>query len=549
MSAPRGAKLRAAAQIGRALARTLADEAREGTLSATLVASLRARELTFVREPSFAELLERRAVEAPAQVFVRFEDRLVTHGELDAGANAVAAGLRRLGVGPGEQVAVVSPNCPEVLEAFFAVQKLGAGYVPVNVALVGDGLAHVLDHARARVAIVHRDCLPAVRAVRHRAGALRDVLVIADGEPVDGPTLEGLRGEHRGASAPGVSPHPDAVGLLMYTSGTSGAPKGVVYRYAQAQTKRLRLLAHLLYDARDVLYTCLPLYHANALLLTTVQALNARARMVLARRFSASRFWEEVARSGATTFNALGAMIPILLKQPPSEWDRRHAVRTVVSAACPREAWRPFEERFGVRIVEAYGAVDGGGFLTLNLGNAPVGSIGRPLGGRYRLVGEDGRDVPHGAPGELWVWTGARGRVEYYRDGAATDEKTRDGWLRTGDLLVRDEGGDLYFAGRTTDSMRRRGENVSAFEVESILDTHPDVLESPSSACPASSARRRSWPPWCRGRGAPWRRPRCARSSRDASPSTRFPATWRCSRSCRRRGRSACRSTSSAPAA
>jgi crotonobetaine/carnitine-CoA ligase len=203
--------------------------------------------------------------------------------------------------------------------------------------------------------------------------------------------------------------------------------------------------------------------------------------LVLSRRFSASRFWQEIAESGATSFNTLGAMIPILLKQPVSPYESQHRVRRVLSSACPTNAWKPFEARFGVKLWEVYGAVDGGGFVVLNAGNAPAGSLGKPLGGTtYRIVNDDGEDAPVGEPGELiFRLTKDQGReVEYFRDARATENKLRGGWLRTGDLVSRDAQGFLYFVGRKTDSMRRRGENVSAFEVERQVEAHPDVLES-----------------------------------------------------------------------
>ncbi len=375
-------------QIGRALLRTLRCRIAAGTLGATLSASFRARTLAFVEEPTFAELLAERARQQPSHEFLRFEDQRLTLGELDARVNAVCAGLGAL-ARPGDNVAIMSPNCPAFLEAFFAVQRLGLGTVPVNTALVGDGLAHVLTSSKARVIFVHRELLPQLEQVRSRLPDLEHVVLITEGDEVDG-SLEAMRRDHRGAAPPSQRPDPDAVALLMYTSGTTGSAKGVVYRYRDSNTKRLRLLSHLLYEPGEVLYTCLPLFHANALLLTTVMALDMGASIGLGRRFSASRFWQEMSELGGTSFNALGAMIPILLKQPAGEFDRNHRVRLVVSAACPTEVWRPFEERFGLRLVEAYGAVDGGGFITMNLGNAPV-RIDRQAAGRQVPPGDRGR--------------------------------------------------------------------------------------------------------------------------------------------------------------
>jgi crotonobetaine/carnitine-CoA ligase len=201
--------------------------------------------------------------------------------------------------------------------------------------------------------------------------------------------------------------------------------------------------------------------------------------MVLSRRFSASRFWDELRRYGVTTFNALGAMIPILMKQPERPNDAENPVRVVFSAACPASVWAAFEERFGVRIIEGYAAVDGAGFAVFNFGQSPKGSIGKPSMAT-RIVDEDGSDAQPGRPGELWfrIDDPKRRRVEYYKNEAASEEKVRDGWLRTGDLVSADEQGNLYFVDRKTDSMRRRGENISSWEVEREINAHSAVLES-----------------------------------------------------------------------
>ena len=429
---------------------------------------------------SLAAAVEEQAELLGDKPFLYFEDRVISFAQLNRKTNRVANGLAGLGVKNGVGVAIMLPNSPEFLFSYLATQKLCAYVVPVNVALKGEGLRHVLDHSDSSVLICHPDYAEAVQAIRDQLPSLREIVVdtteAEDWEPPAGwCTL--AQAMDAPDTNPGVEIEDGAISALMYTSGTTGAPKGVVNRYNPLTVVGLRAFGAML-QPDDVLYTCLPLFHANALFLTAVRALATGAPMVLSRRFSASRFWDEVRRYGVTTFNALGAMIPILLKQPERPNDGDNPVRFVFSAACPASVWAEFEKRYSVHITEGYAAVDGGGFSIVNPGTSPKGSIGKPST-PYRIVDDDGNDAPVGQPGELWfeIDDAKRRRVEYYKNEKASDEKVRGGWLHTGDLVSADEDGHLYFVDRKTDSVRRRGENISSWEVEREINAHPAVLE------------------------------------------------------------------------
>jgi len=431
---------------------------------------------------TLAAVLEEQARALGETIFLRFEEREIRYAELNRLTNRVANGLAALGVKPGVGVAIMMPNSPEWLFVYFATQKLGAYAVPVNVALKGEGLRHILDHSDSSILVTHPDYEQAVEAVSGSLGKLRQIVVDASEAPAGWKPAPGwltLTQVMQASDAnPGVDIDGEAMSALMYTSGTTGAPKGVVNRYKSANLEGIRLLGAML-QPDDVLYTCLPLFHANALFLSTVRALVLGRPLALSRRFSASRFWDEIRRYGVTTFNALGAMIPILMKQPERDDDGDNKVRIVFSAACPASVWAEFEKRFGLHLIEAYAAVDGAGFAVINAGNAPKGSFGKPTN-PVRIVDDEGRDVPVGQPGELLfqVDDAQRRKVEYYKNEQASGAKIRDGWLYTGDLVHADADGNLYFVDRKSDSLRRRGENISSWEVEREINAHPDVLES-----------------------------------------------------------------------
>lgn len=413
---------------------------------------------------------------------ILFEDRIVGFADLNREVNRVANALGALGVKPGVGVAMMLPNSPEFLFVYYAIQKLGGYTVPVNVALKGEGLKYIIDHSDSSLLVCEYLYDDVIADIRDGLNKLTHIVVNDTEAPPDWAAPEGwLRLTALAREATDANPEVDVewgeIAGIMYTSGTTGNPKGVVQRHRPARFTPGGLGPELAPD--DVLYCCLPLFHGNALTLSARRALVHGLPMALARRFSASRFWEDVRRYGCTTFNALGAMIPILMKQPEREDDWDNPVRTVFSAACPASVWEAFEKRFDVKIYEFYAAVDGGGFATGNVGDAPVGSIGKPASA-YRLVDEEGNEVPVGEPGEL-QWKIDRPdlrRVEYYKNEGASSEKVEGGWLRTGDIVRADEAGYLYFVDRRTESLRRRGENISSYEVERDINKHPAVLES-----------------------------------------------------------------------
>ncbi|KQC10135.1 MAG: AMP-dependent synthetase [Smithella sp. SDB] len=476
----------------RAIIRFCGADLRRGTLGKNLRSLIKTKEIA--EDMSWAELLEENARKHGDKVFLLYEDKEFTFRQMDENANRTANHLLSLGGGRGKGVAIMMGNSPQYLDIFVGAQKIGMYSIPINTSLRGDSLLYILNHSDAEFIVLDDDFLDVYNKIADKIEKIKTIIVnhpSSSAKMLLSKGMLSLTGVYsQSPKKPIETYEKNDICFILYTSGTTGLPKGVVYRYGKTTVKLLSIAAYILYEKSDILYTCLPLFHGNALFLTITQAMHIGAKVALAKKFSASRFWDDIRKYNVTAFNTIGAIIPILMKQPQRETDSQNNVRFILSAACPVDEWGKFEKRFGIKIFEAYGAVDGGGKSIMNMGDAPVGSIGKPTPNTvYRLVDKDGNDVPVGTPGHLiFESKGKKKSVEYFKNEKASNDKLRNGWIYTGDLVRRDKKGYLYFVGRNAEFMRIKGENVSAYEVEHTIQKHPSVLEAAVYAVPSELA-------------------------------------------------------------
>lgn len=444
---------------------------------------------------SWGQLLESRAKQVPSKNFLLYRDEAFTYRQMDENANRIAHFLAELGFGNGKGLGIYMRNSPRFLDIFFGAQRIGMYLVPINPELKGDGLAYLINHSDIKGLVIDAELQDSIEAVSDQLANI-DYMIVDDIETeaanfsIPDKMIRLSRAYTKPKHNPGIGHNREDICLIMYTSGTTGRPKGVVYRYKKTNVRLLCLVANVLLKEDDIYYTYLALCHGNALFVTTTLALARKATMALSRKFSASRFWDRVNHYNATVFNTIGSIIPILMKQPEKETDSENNVRFVISSACPTDMWEAFEARFGVSLYEIYSAVDGGGKSIMNLGTAPVGSLGKPPNPKdIRIIDENGQDVLANVAGELLFRVkGTSGNVEYYKNIEASQKKSGTGWLKTGDLVRQDENGFIYFVGRNTESMRKGGENVSAYEVEHVIMDHPAVEDVAVYAVPSELA-------------------------------------------------------------
>jgi len=433
-----------------------------------------------LRTDSLPAELKRAAAEAPERPFIRMVQGEWTYRQIDEESDRVAAGLYRLGVRQHHNVSLMLPNCIEFVVLWFALAKLGAVMAPVNTAFRGPALADAINLVRSCLLIAHASLREQWSEVRPGLASIEHVVVVG-GEPVDVDerpykTLRAAALE----AAPSPAIHFADLCLLLYTSGTTGRSKAAMISHRFVLAQAAGVIEGLGLRTDDVLYCPYPLFHLDAAVMTVAPALLLRGVAAIGERFSVSRYWSEMRALQATVFDFMGATLTMLWKQPPGPCDREHHARLGWGVPLPEWA-HEFEQRFGCRLVELYGATEVGAIIYTPL-DAPrrAGSCGKAVSFvEVKLLDEQGFEVPAGQPGELVVRPGEPSVIMagYYGMPEATLAAFRDLWFHTGDLLRRDADGYFYFVGRRKDIVRRRGENISAAEVEMAIEAHPEVLQ------------------------------------------------------------------------
>jgi crotonobetaine/carnitine-CoA ligase len=406
-----------------------------------------------------------------------------TYRDIDFRINQFAQMCLDLGITKGDKVNVHLPNCPEFYFAWLGLAKIGAVIVPTNILHTPHEMEFLLQHSGTKMVLVAPEQLELIRQVKPLCPKLQYIISTGSQEQEGALNLTNLMNRQSGDLEPCELKTEDAAAIL-YTSGTTSKPKGVIithgnYIFAgEAMSRSIALQSH------DRQLIVLPLFHGNAQYYSSMSAISVGGSIGLTHRFSASRYFKQAKRLGATVGSLFAAPIRMILGQSYDLEDRENPIRLIWFAqALSENQLTQFEEKYQVQLLQLYGMTETIGTPLMNplIGKKDNQSIGRPtLYYQVRLVNEEGVDVSPGEAGQIIV-KGIPGRTimkEYYQNEEATKLTIRDGWLYTGDKARLDENGFYYFVDRVKDMIKRSGENVAANEVELIINQHPKVYES-----------------------------------------------------------------------
>jgi carnitine-CoA ligase len=437
---------------------------------------------------TLVDLVRRQAERYGEREFMRFDDgTTMSFAELDRQSTRLAHALAARGLQAGDRLLALLLNGPALLPLLIATNKLGAVFVSVNTELKGAFLEHQVRNSAPRIIAVDRELAKAFGGID--LAEVECVVLVGDGDgkndALQGRETATLHDLLSATPAGGelVEPAPRDISTVIYTSGTTGPSKGVLMPHAHAYLMGYTLARRLEMTEDDLYYVCMPMFHSNALLMQTIGSLIAGARVFIVRRFSPSRWLEDVRRTGATLTNGLGVIPEFIFRQPPTPHDRDHKLRAMMAVPIAAEWGRAFEERFGVPLVQGYGMTEIN-IVSYGVPGDPLepGCAGAVLEDFFevRIFDADDRALAPEQIGEIVVrpklpWCFMAG---YQRMPEKSVEAWQNLWFHTGDAGRFDSRGRLYFVDRIKDCIRRRGENISSFEIEQVIGSHPNVAES-----------------------------------------------------------------------
>ena len=439
-------------------------------------------------QQTLGQILEDKVKTHGDKAFLQYEEgKAVAYREVNEIANRIANGLLKLGLGKGDKVATFLPNSLETVYLWFGASKAGIIDVPINLANKGDFLSHIINNSDAKVMIIDRQLIDRLKFIENDLPKLEKVVVwskTAAKEELPKLRFDVFDYEELTKSsfeAPQVDIKASDPQMIIYTSGTTGPAKGVLQSHSMIYLSAREYIEATRTKPDDVFFTCLPLFHANARISCLYPAMLLGTKAVIYERFSASRFWDQIRRAKATIFHTLGAMANFIYNQPRKADDGDNPVRVWAASPMPAAIYEDVEKRYNLKVVEGYGLTELA-VITYNPYDRPkIGSCGKETKNfEVRIVDENDFPVPPGTVGEIV----ARGRIPwamasgYYNMPEKTVELVRNHFYHTGDAGYLDEDGYLYFVDRIKDYIRRRGENISSFEVERSVNAHPKVSES-----------------------------------------------------------------------
>ena len=436
---------------------------------------------------SIPELLKRRVSVAPDKPFLFSEadKRQFTYKEFEAAVKRTARLLAANGVGKGDVVSLLLPNSVEYVIAYFACWQIGALAGPINSLLKAREIAYVISNSEARAWLVNHEFLPVVEAIRDQLRSTLNVIIPFENEAETTLSVAETRDQEPDAD---ISQEDEAI--IIYTSGTTGKPKGCLLTHGNVIANARQISSWLGFTDADRLLTMMPLFHMNAVSVTTMSALYAGGSTVVSPKFSASRFWQVISDYQITSFGSVATMLSMLLSTYPDGVPAGLKTQQLRFAMCgsapvPAEVLRRFEETFNCLVIEGYGLSESTCRSTFNPPDKRrrPGSCGLPIGNAMRVVDEEDRDVPDGQLGEI-VLRGENILKGYYKNDVANATAFRNGWFYTGDIGYRDADGFYYIVDRKSDMIIRGGENIYPREIDEVLYQHPDIAAAAAVGVP-----------------------------------------------------------------